>query len=194
MLPRRQSQWRRRKRSRCWSGGPRATLPAVMLMSHPGVSHTPWRRWVGGVVFVWPGVERMDLFVMEETQVMSSSPFLQKTHHMPHTHTHTHTSHTHHTHTHTPHTHHTHTHITHTLYTHTHTSHTHHIHTCTYHTHTNHTHHTHIHTHHIHTRTVSQSIQGTFGWKCNTTKAGSRIRGKPRRTQAFLIHPMYFLF
>ena len=135
------------------------TLPAVMLMSHLGVSHTPWRRWVGGVVFVWPGVERMDLFVMEETQVMSSSPFLQKTHHMPHTHTHTHTSHTHHTHTHTTHTPHTHTHYTHTIYTHTshtsHTLHTHHIHTCTYHTHTHHTSHithiTHTYTHTIYT-------------------------------------------
>ena len=59
-------------------------------------------------MFVWPGVERMDLFVMEETQVMSSSPFLQKTHHMPHTH------------------------HTHTIYTHTHTTHTHTLHTHTY--------------------------------------------------------------
>ena len=47
-LPRRQSQWRRRKRSRCWSGGPHVILPVVMFTSLPRMSHTPWRRWVGG--------------------------------------------------------------------------------------------------------------------------------------------------
>ena len=50
------------------------------------------------------------------------------------------------------------------------------------------------HTYHTHTHTVSQGIQSTFGGKRETKKAGSRIRGKSRRTQALLIPYTYFCF